>query len=150
MKKLTVLLVVAGTLSMLAGCKEDKPATPAEVVQTVDWYKAHKTERAEVLAKCKANPGELAATPNCVNASRADSSSTWSAKGGGVSPAIRAASGTGPSPASSITFRPASGPFLPVAAPPVDEPAIPAYFGAMRMAPSRRMVSPFSIWFSTM
>nr|BCT99694.1 entry exclusion protein [uncultured bacterium]BCU00308.1 entry exclusion protein [uncultured bacterium] len=86
MKKLTVLLVVAGTLSMLAGCKEDKPETPAEVVQTVDWYKAHKAERAEVLAKCKANPGELAATPNCVNASRADSSSTWSAKGGGVSP----------------------------------------------------------------
>lgn len=76
MKKLTVLLVL-GTLSMLAGCKEDK-----EVVQTVDWYKAHKAERAEVLAKCKANPGELAATPNCVNASRADSSSTWSAKGG--------------------------------------------------------------------
>ena len=87
MKKLTVLLVVAGTLSMLTGCNEDKPAAaPADVVQTVDWYKAHKTERAEVLAKCKANPGELAATPNCVNASRADSSSTWSAKGGGVSP----------------------------------------------------------------
>lgn len=83
MKKIAVLLVAAGALSMLAGCKEDKPA---EVVQTVDWYKAHKTERAEVLAKCKANPGELAATPNCVNASRADSSTTWSAKGGGISP----------------------------------------------------------------
>jgi hypothetical protein len=87
MKKLTVLLVVAGTLSVLAGCKEDKPAeAPADVVQTVDWYKANKAERADVLAKCKANPGELAATPNCVNASRADSSSTWGAKGGGVSP----------------------------------------------------------------
>lgn len=87
MKKLTVLLVLAGTLSMLGGCKEDKPAeVPADVVQTVDWYKANKAERADVLAKCKANPGELAATPNCVNASRADSSSTWSAKGGGVSP----------------------------------------------------------------
>lgn len=83
MNKLTVLLVVAGTLSMLAGCKEDKPA---EVVQTVDWYKAHKSERAEVLAKCKANPGELAATPNCVNASRADSATTWGAKGGGIGP----------------------------------------------------------------
>lgn len=83
MNKFTVLLVVAGTLSMLAGCKEDKPA---EVVQTVEWYKANKTERAEVLANCKANPGELAATPNCVNASRADSSTTWSAKGSGISP----------------------------------------------------------------
>ena len=46
MNKFTVLLVLAGTLSMLAGCKEDKPA---EVVQTVEWYKAHKAERAEVL-----------------------------------------------------------------------------------------------------
>lgn len=82
MKKITVLLM-AGTLTVLAGCKEEKPA---EVVQTVEWYKANKTERAEVLAKCKANPGELAATPNCVNASRADSSSTWGAKGGGISP----------------------------------------------------------------
>ncbi len=87
MKKVTVLLVVAGALSMLAGCKEDKPAAvPAEVVQTVDWYKAHNSERAEVLAKCKANPGELAATPNCVNASRADSATTWGAKGGGIAP----------------------------------------------------------------
>jgi hypothetical protein len=83
MKKLTVLLVVAGALAMLSGCEEDKPA---EVVQTVDWYKAHQTERDEVLAKCKVNPGELAVTPNCVNASRSDSSSTWSAKGGGISP----------------------------------------------------------------
>ena len=79
MKKLTVLLVVAGTLSMVSGCKENKPA---EVVQTVDWYKAHEAERTEVLAKCRSNPGELAATPNCVNASRAESSSTWSARGG--------------------------------------------------------------------
>lgn len=83
MKKFTILLVVAGTLSILAGCKKDEVP---EVVQTVDWYKAHKVERAEVLTKCKANPGELAATPNCVNASRADSSTTWSAKGGGISP----------------------------------------------------------------
>lgn len=79
MKKLTVVLVVASALSMLNGCKEDKPA---EVVQTVDWYKANKDERAEVLTKCQTNPGELAATPNCVNASRAQSSLTWSARGG--------------------------------------------------------------------
>lgn len=80
MKRFTVLLVIAGTLSMFAGCKED------EVVQTVKWYKTHKTERAKVLTNCETNPGELAATPNCVNASRADSSTTWSAKGGGISP----------------------------------------------------------------
>lgn len=85
MRKLTVLMALAGALSMLAGCNEDKPAE--EVVQTVDWYKAHKTERADVLAKCQSNPGELAATPNCVNASRAESSTTWSATGGIKAPA---------------------------------------------------------------
>lgn len=83
MKRFNVLLVVAGTLLMLAGCREDKSG---EVVQTVEWYKAQKTEQAEVLTDCKSNPGELALTPNCVNASRADSSTTWSAKGGGISP----------------------------------------------------------------
>jgi hypothetical protein len=83
MKKLTVSLVLVGTLSVLAGCKQEKPP---EVVQTVDWYKANKAERVAVLEKCKANPGELAATPNCVNASRADSSSVWGARGGGIAP----------------------------------------------------------------
>lgn len=83
MKKLTLLIATVGVLSILSGCKEDQPT---EVVQTVDWYKANKTERIEVLAKCKANPGELAASANCINASRANSSTTWGAKGGGVAP----------------------------------------------------------------
>lgn len=83
MKKFVVTLMVVGALSVLSGCKEEKAV---ETVQTVEWYKAHKTERADMLAKCKANPGELAATPNCVNASRADSSTTWNAKGGGIAP----------------------------------------------------------------
>jgi hypothetical protein len=85
MRKLTVFLAMAGALSMLAGCNEDKPAEVA--VQTVDWYKAHKAERTDMLAKCQSNPGELAATPNCVNASRAESSITWSATGGIKAPA---------------------------------------------------------------
>lgn len=71
MKKITVLLAVAGMLSMLVGCKEDKPA---EVVQTVDWYKAHRTELNEVMTRCKSNPGELGGTPNCINAREAVSS----------------------------------------------------------------------------
>jgi hypothetical protein len=79
MKKLIVLHVAAAALSILVGCREDKLP---EAVQTVEWYEAHKAERAERLAKCGANPGELAATPNCVNASHANSSATWSARGG--------------------------------------------------------------------
>jgi len=62
MKKLSIVLVVA---AVLAGCGENTP------VQTVDWYKAHDTERKAMIAKCKANPGELAASPNCINAQQA-------------------------------------------------------------------------------
>lgn len=79
MKKFTVFLVIAGTLSILAGCKKEKPG---EVVQTVEWFKANEAERTDTLAKCTSNPGELAATPNCINASRAQSSTTWGATGG--------------------------------------------------------------------
>lgn len=81
MKKLTLTLATIGLLTVLSGCKEEKPV---DVVQSVEWYTEHKTERAEVLAKCQNNPGELANTPNCVNASRADSAITWGAKGAGV------------------------------------------------------------------
>jgi curli biogenesis system outer membrane secretion channel CsgG len=85
MKKLTMFLAIASTLSMLAGCNEEKAAEVT--VQTVDWYKEHKAERADMLAKCQSNPGQLAATPNCVNASRADSSITWNATDGIKAPA---------------------------------------------------------------
>lgn len=62
MKKFSIVLVVA---AVLAGCGENTP------VQTVDWYKEHETERTAMIAKCKDNPGELAASPNCINATTA-------------------------------------------------------------------------------
>ena len=79
MKKPIISLIVVAILSILSGCGKEKSV---EVVQTVDWYKANKAERLEMLAKCKNNPGELAATPNCINASRAASAITWGARGG--------------------------------------------------------------------
>lgn len=42
-----------------------------ESVQTVDWYKAHDTERKAMVDRCHADPGELAVTANCVNAGQA-------------------------------------------------------------------------------
>ena len=83
MNRAAIFLVVAGILSMLVGCNEDKETTP-EVVQSVEWYKAHKPERDVVLAKCRSNPGQIGATPNCINASRAESATTWGAKGSGI------------------------------------------------------------------
>lgn len=62
MKKLSIILVVA---AVLAGCGEKTP------VQTVDWYKTHDAERLTMIEKCTDNPGELAASPNCINAKTA-------------------------------------------------------------------------------
>jgi hypothetical protein len=69
MKKNVLIFVIFGTLSFLVGCGDKKLLEPT---QTVDWYKSHHAELKDVLAKCKNNPGELAATPNCVNAKLAD------------------------------------------------------------------------------
>lgn len=82
--KYAKLLVAGVLLAGLVGCKDDGTGAgaPAVQVQTVDWYKAHQAERAAVLTKCNNNPGQLATTPNCVNASRAESSATWDKRGG--------------------------------------------------------------------
>jgi hypothetical protein len=40
-------------------------------VHDVQWYKTHEGERKDMLAKCHNNPGQLAITPNCVNAEQA-------------------------------------------------------------------------------
>ncbi|WP_197328848.1 EexN family lipoprotein [Ralstonia syzygii] len=75
MKRLALSLAVA---AVLAGCGENTP------VQTADWYKAHEKERLEMLVKCKANPGELAASPNCVNARAAQNQLDLGSKNYGV------------------------------------------------------------------
>ena len=75
MKKIILSLVITAAL---VGCKQEQ----AEVVQSVDWYKENTTERVERLAKCRANPGELADTPNCINAEQADSLADAAKRGG--------------------------------------------------------------------
>lgn len=75
MKKIILILTIA---SALAGCKQEQ----AEVIQSVDWYKENTTERIEQLAICRANPGELADTPNCINAEQAESLADTSKRGG--------------------------------------------------------------------
>lgn len=72
MKKLITFLFAA---VILVGCGENTP------VQTVDWYKAHAEEREEMIAKCKSNPGELAASANCINAQQAQVGKDLSRRG---------------------------------------------------------------------
>lgn len=45
-----------------------------DTTQTVEWFSKNPNDRKAMLAKCRDNPGELAATPNCVNASVAERS----------------------------------------------------------------------------
>ncbi len=63
MAKISALLFLAAVL--LVGCGDTDP------VQTVDWYKENTPDRLAMLEKCKANPGELAASANCINATTA-------------------------------------------------------------------------------
>ena len=73
------IAVLFTTCVLLTGCNEDRLE---DLTQTVDWYKEHQAERLDMIAKCKNNPGELSATPNCVNASHAASSLMWSSRKG--------------------------------------------------------------------
>lgn len=72
-------IALLALLAILAGCGENTP------VQTVDWYKEHEAERKEMLVKCKADPGRLGASANCVNAQQADNQKA-NARRGWVTP----------------------------------------------------------------
>jgi hypothetical protein len=60
------LLFTAGT--GLTGCNE---ADPSRQTKTVGWFFEHRDELSVTLKACRDNPGELAKTPNCVNANEA-------------------------------------------------------------------------------
>jgi hypothetical protein len=61
---LVILSLSAGCV--LSGCQ------PARPVHDKAYYAGHPQERAQALAACRNDPGELNATPNCVNAIQAD------------------------------------------------------------------------------
>lgn len=63
--RLVPLIAMALAGMILAGCDGEK-------AHSVDWYKAHETERLAKLKQCEANPGELEHAPNCVNATQAE------------------------------------------------------------------------------
>lgn len=75
MKRIAQIASLAAIV-ILSACKEDAP------VQTVEWYKGHDAERAQMIAECRNNPGETAASANCINASQADNQLQLSRRGG--------------------------------------------------------------------
>lgn len=86
-EKTAVVSVGAGALliAVLAGCETRKAQ---EDVRSVDWYESHATERAAKLKECMTSPRTLDATPDCVNASRAENNvkaaTTWATPDEGV------------------------------------------------------------------
>jgi hypothetical protein len=88
MKQKTLVISLSALLiSALAACETREPQ---EEVRTVDWYVAHETERAAKLAECKSKPGtHTDATPNCINASRAENEATGEAKWGTEKEGVR-------------------------------------------------------------
>jgi hypothetical protein len=62
--KFLVLLILGVSLF---GCSKQPERT-----YSVDELMANQTLLSDLIAKCKSNPGELRATPNCVNAEAAD------------------------------------------------------------------------------
>ena len=89
MKQTLLVIAAAGALlvSTLAGCETREPQ---EEVRTVDWYVAHEAERTAKLAECRSRPGEHTdATPNCINASRAENEAKGETKWGTEKEGVR-------------------------------------------------------------
>ncbi|HEX7234870.1 MAG TPA: EexN family lipoprotein [Nitrosospira sp.] len=66
---MVVAMAATGALATLAGC--DSRSGRETTVREVDWYERNAAEREAKLAECRANPGLLDGTPDCINASRA-------------------------------------------------------------------------------
>lgn len=58
---------IALSTLMLAACSE-----PETAVKDVDYFMKHPQDLTKTLSECNNNPGELAMTPNCMNAAKAD------------------------------------------------------------------------------
>lgn len=84
MKNGVSLLLAAFVGTALAGCGERDPrprnappSPPAsghdspQPVKTVSWFMSNRGELEAILKACRDNPGELAKTPDCVNAGAA-------------------------------------------------------------------------------
>ncbi len=69
MHKSKFILIVVLSLAITA-CKGD-----ISDVKSVEWFHNNPQERTQTLKECKNNPGELKETPNCINASQAESAS---------------------------------------------------------------------------
>ncbi|BCT68094.1 EexN family lipoprotein [Nitrosospira sp. NRS527] len=80
------MAVGALLITTLVGCETHEPQ---EEVRSVDWYEANAAERAAKLNECKTSPRSIDATPNCVNASRAENNAKADTQWGTSSEGVR-------------------------------------------------------------
>ncbi|WP_156972382.1 EexN family lipoprotein [Nitrosospira sp. NpAV] len=89
MKRQVVMVSLAASTflgSMLAGCETRKIE---EEVRSIDWYQTNDAERAAKLIQCRSDPGKYDATPNCINASRAENNAKADTRWGTKSEDVR-------------------------------------------------------------
>ncbi|NSZ10056.1 MULTISPECIES: EexN family lipoprotein [Agrobacterium] len=71
--KLIMLGLAAMTISACSSEAEKAPEPEQKVeVRDVQFYVSNNAEREQTLTECEANPGTLADTPNCINATEAN------------------------------------------------------------------------------
>ena len=93
-------LLAAVAVALLAACRAAPEPAPAPAgARSASWYEEHDAERLDQLARCRAAPAALEATPDCANAHRAANDLAFSPTG---------LVGLAPLPASA--FAPASAP----------------------------------------
>lgn len=68
MKKCSAFVAIIFCSILAAGCNKDPVI---EKVRDVDYFKKNQGELKAVRDKCRANPGQLEDTPECINADRA-------------------------------------------------------------------------------
>ena len=85
-KTIVVSAAASALFITLAGCDTRKAH---EEVRPVDWYESNPAERTAKLDECRASAGKLDATPNCVNASRAENNVKAAAKWGTEKEGVR-------------------------------------------------------------
>ncbi len=64
---------------LLAGCEFRETG---EEVRSTEWYESHPAERREKLAECMSSASHRDASPDCVNASRAENNAKNSTRWG--------------------------------------------------------------------
>ena len=65
MMRVRPFIIAAGGVLAISACARPQP------VHGQAYYIAHPNERSAAIADCRADPGDLEKTPNCINASAA-------------------------------------------------------------------------------